>query len=159
LFLSTDEKVGEALAPLEALLLGEALAPLEALPLGDALGEELELLGEELLGEELLGEELLGEELEPPEALLPEEPLLPVAPALEPVEPDAPLLAPVLCANEALASAKSAAAVAVPTTFNNMRIPPRRLGENCSANDAMSMPGRRAGMGLPCSLLSCSQLH
>jgi hypothetical protein len=157
LFLSTDEKLGDALEPLDAPLLGEELAPLEALPLGDALGEELELLGEEL---EL---ELLGEELEPPDALLPEEPLLPVAPALEPVEPDAPLLPPLLppllCASEALASAKSAAAVAVPTTFNNMRIPPRRLGGNCSASDAMSMPGRRAGMRFPCSVLSCSQLH
>ena len=122
MFLSTDEKLGEALELLDAPLLGEVLAPPEALPLGDALGEELELLGEEL---EL---ELLGEELEPPDALLPEEPLLPVAPALEPVEPDAPLLPPLLCASEALASAKSAAAVAVPTTFNNMRIPPRRLG-------------------------------
>ncbi len=113
MFLSTDEKLGEALELLDAPLLGEVLAPPEALPLGDALGEELELLGDEL---------------EPPDALLPEEPLLPVAPALEPVEPDAPLLPPLLCASEALASAKSAAAVAVPTTFNNMRIPPRRLG-------------------------------
>jgi hypothetical protein len=115
LFLSTDEKLGEALeplAPLEALLLGDALAPPEALELlGDAL-EPLELLGEalELLGEvlelpELLGEalELLGEALE------------------EPVDPDAPLLAPEepeLCATATLASAKSAAAVAVLTTFN-----------------------------------------
>ncbi len=112
--MSTDEKSGEALEPLEALLLGEAV---------ELLGDELELLGDAL--------ELLGEELEPPEALLPEDPLLPVAPALEPVEPDAPLLAPEepeLCASETLASANSAAAVAVPTTFNNMRIPPRRLG-------------------------------
>ena len=122
--MSTDEKLGEALEPLEALLgdelLGDALGLLELL--GDALGL-LELLGDAL--------ELLGEELAPPEALLPEEPLLPVAPALEPVEPDAPLLAPEepeLCASETLASANSAAAVAVPTTFNNMRIPPRRLG-------------------------------
>jgi hypothetical protein len=123
--LSTDEKFGEALEPLDALLLGEELAPPEALELlGDAL-EPLELLGDalELLGEALELPELLGEALE----LLGE--------ALEPLEPDAPLLAPVepeLCATATLASAKSAAAVAVLTTFN-IGIPPRRLGRTAAA--------------------------
>jgi hypothetical protein len=88
------ELLGEALE-----LLGDALEPLEL------LGEALELLGEVLELPELLGEalELLGEALE------------------EPVDPDAPLLAPEepeLCATATLASAKSAAAVAVLTTFN-----------------------------------------
>ena len=136
MFLSTDEKLGEALDALDPLVLGEALAPPEALLLGEALG---------LLGDAL---ELLGDALE----LGPDAPLE--------LAPDAPLLAPpVLCASEALASANRAAAVAVPTTFNNMRIPPRGLGENCSANDAMSMPSCRAGMGFPCICRSCTQLH
>jgi hypothetical protein len=108
LFLSTDENVGVLL-----------LAPLEALG-EDALGVAEELLGEddepldappEALPEDLLSV-ALGVELEP-------EDLLSVALGLE-LEPEAPLLIPepVLCANETLANAKSAAAVAVPTTLN-----------------------------------------
>jgi hypothetical protein len=91
LFLSTDEKLGVVLEPLDALLLGD-----DALEL---LGEVLEPLGEVL--------EPLGDALEPLEAPLPEEPLL------APEEPE-------LCASEAPAIANSAAAVAVPTTFNNI---------------------------------------
>lgn len=114
--MSTVEKLGCPLAPLEAPLAPldplapvEPLAPLEALPL---LGDEALLL---------LGEVV--EELLPPEAL-PEalsSGLLLLAPALEPL-PE--LLPPVeeleLCAEATLAIAKSAAAVAVPTTFNNI---------------------------------------
>jgi hypothetical protein len=55
----------------------------------------------------------------PPEALLPVSLLvLPVAPALAPVELLSPTEEPVLCASETLAIAKRAAAVAVPTNFN-----------------------------------------
>ena len=118
LFLSTDEKLGVELldAPLEAL--GEEDEP-------EALGDEDELeppaLGEEELEEPpelLLGED---EELDAPPEALPED-LLSVALGLE-LEPDAPVLEPEepeVCADATLARAKSAAAVAVPTTFNNM---------------------------------------
>jgi hypothetical protein len=111
LFLSTAEKLGASFAAPVAPALGEALEPLAALPL---LGEALEPLEAPPLLGDALGVEL---ELEPPEALLPEALLLPVAPALE---PDLSLLAPELCASETLASAKSAAAVAVLMTFNNI---------------------------------------
>ncbi len=135
LFLSTEENVGvellELLAPPEALgeddeedVLGEA-----------ALGEDEELLGED--GELLLGEDELLEA--PPEALplleappeaLPEDLLLSVALGLE--ELLLPVL-PVLCAAATPASAKSAAAVAVTTTFNFIWIPPRGIeGRTCS---------------------------
>jgi len=107
--LSTDENVGVPLA----------LAPLEELG-EDALGEAE---GEELLGEdeeleappEALPEDLLsvalGLELEAPPEALPED-LLSVALGLE--------LEPEVCADATLARAKSAAAVAVPTTLNNI---------------------------------------
>ena len=105
LFLSTDEKLGvDALdAPLDEL--GD-----------DELEEPPAALGEEVLGEEVLGED----ELEAPPEALPED-LLSVALGLE-LEPDAPLEpeAPELCASATLASANSAAAVAVPTTLTNM---------------------------------------
>lgn len=90
LFLSTDEKVG--------------VEELEAPALEDppvALGEE---------------------ELEAPPEALPED-LLSVALGLELLDPDAPVLepeVPELCAIATLASAKSAAAVAVPTTLNDI---------------------------------------
>jgi hypothetical protein len=106
--LSTDEKLGGVwlllLAPPEALEdEGEA-----------ALGEaEDELL---LLGELLLGE--ADEELEAPPEALPED-LLSVALGLA-LDPVAPLLLSVLCAAATPASANSAAAVAVTTTFNAM---------------------------------------
>lgn len=126
-FLSTDEKLGVELeAPLDA--------PGDEDELDDppaALGDEDELESPEepvALGEEeleappellVLGED---EELEAPPEALPED-LLSVALGLELLEPDAPVLEPdepVLCADATPASAKSAAAVAVPTTFNNM---------------------------------------
>lgn len=99
LFVSTDEKSG-----------AEPLAPLEALP-----GDEEELL----LGED----ELPLEALPPLEELpldMPEEPLeLPVALGEDLSLPEAPVEdEPELCAMETLASAKSAAAVAVPTYFS-----------------------------------------
>jgi hypothetical protein len=126
--LSTDENDGvellELLAPPEAL--GEDDEEDE---LGEAaLGEDEELLGEDdelLLGEDelLLGEDELLEA--PPEALPEdlllsvalglEELLLPVALGLEELLLPVPL---VLCADATPASAKSAAAVAVTTTFN-----------------------------------------
>jgi len=151
LFLSTEENVGvellELLAPPEALgeddeedVLGEA-----------ALGEDDELLGEDeelLLGEDELLEAppealpedlllsvalgleelLLGEDelLDAPPEALPEDLLLSVALGLE--ELLLPVL-PVLCAAATPASAKSAAAVAVTTTFNFIWVPPRRVGE------------------------------
>lgn len=113
--MSTDENVGVPLA----------LAPLEELG-EDALGEaeDEELLGEELLGEadelleappEALPEDLLsvalGLELEAPPEALPED-LLSVALGLE--------LEPEVCAAATPARANSAAAVAVPTTLNNI---------------------------------------
>jgi len=104
LFVSTDEKFG--------------VEELEAPALADppvALGEdELDDPPEALLGEE--------DELEAPPEALPED-LLSVALGLELLEPDAPVLEPEepeLCAIAMLASAKSAAAVAVLTTFNDM---------------------------------------
>ena len=125
-FLSTDENVGvellELLAPPEAL--GEDDEEDE---LGEAaLGEDEELLGEDeelLLGEdelleappEALPEDLLSVALGLEELLLPEDLLLSVALGLE--ELLLPVL-PVLCAAATPASAKSAAAVAVTTTFN-----------------------------------------
>lgn len=108
LFLSTIEKSGvDPLAP------PEALPPLEAL-LGDE-DEEL-LLGVEELPLEALPplEEL---PLDMPEE--PDEPELPVALGEDLSLPEAPVEdEPVLCAMETLASAKSAAAVAVPTYFS-----------------------------------------
>jgi len=100
LFLSTDEKLGGVW-----LLL---LAPPEA----------LEDEGEAALGELLLGE--ADEELEAPPEALPED-LLSVALGLA-LDPVAPLLLSglVLCAATTPASANSAAAVAVTTTFNAM---------------------------------------
>jgi hypothetical protein len=125
LSLSTSEKLGvlEAAAPeappdaplpadglaLLPLALGVELAPEEAPPEDD---------GDELLLPLALGVELAPEDA--PELL--SEGLLSLAPALE-LDPDAPL-APEeveLCAIAALASANSAAAVAVPTTFNNIK--------------------------------------
>src|SRR3954468_22527199 len=130
LFLSTDENVGvellELLAPPEAL--GEDDEDEE---LGElALGEDEELLGEDEELPEEDGELLLGDDelLEaPPEALpedlllseaLPEDLLLSVALGLELEEPLLLSAEPVLCAAATPASAKSAAAVAVTTTFN-----------------------------------------
>ena len=109
LFLSTDENVGVELL--------ELLAPPEA------LGEDDE---EDELGEAALGEDeelLLGEDelLEAPPEALPEDLLLSVALGLE------ELLPLVLCADATPASAKSAAAVAVTTTFNFIWIPPRGI--------------------------------
>ena len=135
-FVSTEENVGVELL--------ELLAP------PDALGEddEEDELGEAALGEdeELLGEDdelLLGEEelLEAPPEALPEDLLLSVALGLE--ELLLPVL-PVLCAAATPASAKSAAAVAVTTTFNAMEIPPRGIeGRNCSRSNAIPMPAER----------------
>lgn len=91
LFLSTDEKVG--VEELEAPALEDPPA---------ALGDD--------------------EELEAPPEALPED-LLSVALGLELLDPDAPVLEPEEpepCAIATLASAKSAAAVAVPTTLNDM---------------------------------------
>ena len=118
-FLSTEENVGVALL--------ELLAPPEA------LGEDDE---EDVLGEAALGEDdelLLGEDelLDAPPDALPED-LLSVALGLEDLLSVAlgleelllPVL-PVLCADATPASAKSAAAVAVTTTFNFIWIPPR----------------------------------
>ena len=101
-FLSTDEKLGVCeLAPLEA----PAFGALEAPPA--ALSEDLLSVAPALEPEDLLS---LAAALEP-------EDLLSVAPVLG---------EPVLCACATPASARSAAAVAVPTTLNNMEIPPRR---------------------------------
>jgi hypothetical protein len=107
LFLSTDENDGVELLE---------LAPLEA------LGEDDE---EEELGEAALGEDEL---LEAPPEALPEDLLLPLelglevdGPELDGLALEEPLLLPVLpvlCAAATPASAKSAAAVAVTTTFN-----------------------------------------
>ena len=119
LFLSTDENDGVELL--------ELLAPPVAPP--EALGEDDEddELGEDELGEAALGddEELLGEDEEPlllgedelleaPPEALPEDLLLSVALGLVELLP----VLPVLCAAATPASAKSAAAVAVTTTFN-----------------------------------------
>ena len=118
LFLSTDENDGVELL--------ELLAPPEALGEDDEEDE----LGEDELGEAALGEdeELLGEDelLEAPPEALPEDLLLSVALGLE--ELLLPVV-PVLCADATPASAKSAAAVAVTTTFNFIWIPPRRVGK------------------------------
>jgi len=118
LFLSTAENDGVELL--------ELLAPPEALGEDDEEDE----LGEDELGEAALGEdeELLGEDelLEAPPEALPEDLLLSVALGLE--ELLLPVV-PVLCADATPASAKSAAAVAVTTTFNFIWIPPRRVGK------------------------------
>ena len=127
-FLSTDENVGVELL--------ELLAPPEA------LGEDDE---EDELGEAALGEDeelLLGEEelLDAPPEALPEDLLLSVALGLEDLlsvalGEDLLSVLPVLWATATPASAKSAAAVAVTTTFNFIWIPPGRLGKelkNCS---------------------------
>lgn len=109
LFLSTDEKLGVELdAPLDAL--GEE-EELDDAP--DALGDEEDGDEDELLGED--------EELDAPPEALPED-LLSVALGLELLEPDAPVApeAPELCADATPARAKSAADVAVTTTFNNI---------------------------------------
>jgi len=108
LFVSTEENVGVELL--------ELLAPPEALGEDD----EEDVLGEAALGED---EELLGEDelLEAPPEALPEDLLLSVALGLE------ELLPLVLCADATPASAKSAAAVAVTTTFNFIWIPPRGI--------------------------------
>jgi hypothetical protein len=137
LFLSTDENEGvEPLAPLDAPLgeeeLGEAEEELDAPP--EALPDDLlsVALGLEL-GEEELGE--AEEELDAPPEALPDD-LLSVALGLE-LDPDAPLLVPdeVLCAAAMPASAKSAAAVAVPTTLSIMcEFLLGRLGENCNGD-------------------------
>jgi hypothetical protein len=118
--LSTAEKLGVCeLAPL--LPVAPEEAPAEPL-LPEALGVELLLpvaLGVELLPEAPV--ELLPDAEDPPLAL--SEGLLSVALVLEPLDPDAPLLVLgvlELCASATLASAKSAAAVAVPTTLNNI---------------------------------------
>ena len=103
LFLSTLVKSGvEPDAPLELEPLDmPELPPLAELPPEELLGEELEELGDEL------------DELPPLEA--PEEPLLPVALG---EDDDLSLLEDELCAMETLASANSAAAVAVVISFN-----------------------------------------
>ena len=123
LFLSTEENVGvellELLAPPDALGEDDEDDELGEDELGEAaLGEDEELLGED--EELLLGEDEL---LEAPPEALPEDLLLSVALGLELDEPlglalDEPL---VLCAAATPASAKSAAAVAVTTTFNAMK--------------------------------------
>jgi hypothetical protein len=103
LFLSTDEKVG--VEELEAPALEDPPA---------VLGDDDEL--------EEPPAELGDEELEAPPEALPED-LLSVALGLELLDPDAPVLEPEepeLCAIATLASAKSAAAVAVPTTLNDI---------------------------------------
>jgi hypothetical protein len=144
--LSTEENVGvellELLAPPEAL--GEDDEEDE---LGEAaLGEDEELLGEdelleappEALPEDLLLSVALGLE----ELLLPEDLLLSVALGLE--ELLLPVL-PVLCAAATPASAKSAADVAVTTTFNIMEIPPRGI-EGRTATGVMQSPCPRKGV-------------
>jgi len=127
--LSTDEKLGVELDdPLDALGEDELDDPPDALGEEDD-GDEDELeppedpvaLGDEELEEppELeLGED---EELEAPPEALPED-LLSVALGLELLEPDAPVApeAPELCADATPARARSAADVAVTTTFNNI---------------------------------------
>jgi hypothetical protein len=134
--LSTDEKVGvellELLAPPEALgeddeedVLGEA-----------ALGEDEELLGED--EELLLGEDEL---LEAPPEALPEDLLLSVALGLEELLLS---LLPVLCAAATPASAKSAAAVAVTTTFNAMEFLLGELREELQP-EVMQSPCPRKG--------------
>src|SRR5215813_12200087 len=157
LFLSTDENDG--------VELDELLAPPEALGENDEeeeLGEDA--LGAELLGEdeELLGDELLGEELlEAPPDALPEDLLLSVALGLEllglellGLELEDPL---VLCAAATPAIAKSAAAVAVTTTFNFIPIPPRRLGEeNCRQGNAIPMPEMERWHETSFTCASCS---
>jgi hypothetical protein len=159
LFLSTAENVGvellELLAPPEALgeedeedVLGEA-----------ALGEDEELLGEDeelLLGEDELLEAppealpedlLLSVALGLEELLLPEDLLLSVALGLEELLLPVPL---VLCADATPASAKSAAAVAVTTTFNFIWIPPRGIeGRTAAGSDAIPMPAQGTGTRLP----------
>ena len=123
-FLSTDENVGVELL--------ELLAPPEALGEDELLEAPPEALPEDLLSVALGLEELL----------LPEDLLLSVALGLE--ELLLPVL-PVLCAAATPASAKSAAAVAVTTTFNFIWIPPRRVGERRTAagSDAIPMPAVR----------------
>jgi hypothetical protein len=142
LFLSTAENDGAELL--------ELLAPPEALGEDD----EEDVLGEAALGEELLGEDddelLLGEDelLEAPPEALPEDLLLSVALGEELLEappealPEDLLLSvalgleelllsllPVLCAAATPAIARSAAAVAVTTTFNAMKFLLGEFGE------------------------------
>jgi hypothetical protein len=118
LFLSTAENDGVELL--------ELLAPPEALGEDDEEDE----LGEDVLGEAALGEdeELLGEDelLEAPPEALPEDLLLSVALGLE--ELLLPVV-PVLCAAATPAMARSAAAVAVTTTFNAMKFLLGEFGE------------------------------
>jgi hypothetical protein len=107
LLVSTVVKLGAELDAPELLL--SALPPLDELPV--ALGEELDELGVEL------------DELPPLEA--PDEPDAPDAPLLLPValgedEDLSLLLEDELCAIDTLASANSAAAVAVVISFNFM---------------------------------------
>lgn len=115
LFVSTDEKTG--VEELEAPALDD---PPEVLGEDEELEAPPEALGVEEL--EAPPDALGVDELEAPPEALPED-LLSVALGLELLEPDAPVLEPdepELCAIATLASAKSAAAVAVPTTFNDM---------------------------------------
>jgi pimeloyl-ACP methyl ester carboxylesterase len=159
LFLSTAENDGvellELLAPPEALGEDDEEDELGEDELGEAaLGEDEELLGEdelleappEALPEDLLlsvalgvEELLLGEDelLDAPPEALPEDLLLSVALGLEELLLS---LLPVLCADATPASAKSAAAVAVTTTFNFIWIPPRRVGERRPAAGLMQSP-------------------
>jgi hypothetical protein len=139
LFVSTEENVGvellELLAPPEAL--GEDDEDEE---LGElALGEDEELLGED--GELLLGED--DELLEAPPEALPED-LLSVALGLELEEPLLLSAEPVLCAAATPASAKSAAAVAVTTTFNFIWISSWEVGEELQQG-TMQSPCPRNG--------------
>ena len=148
LFLSTAENDGvellELLAPPEALGEDDEEDELGEEELGEAaLGEDEELLGEdelleappEALPEDLLlsvalglEELLLGEDelLDAPPEALPEDLLLSVALGLE--ELLLPVV-PVLCAAATPAMARSAAAVAVTTTFNAMKFLLGEFGE------------------------------
>jgi hypothetical protein len=135
-FLSTDEKLGVwPLAPLEA----PAFGALEASAFG-ALEAPPDALPSDDLPAALLSDDL-------PAALLSDD--LPAAlPEDAPAELSEGLLSVALgldelglCAAATPASAKSAAAVAVPTTFNNMgKFLLGELGRTAAANNAMSMP-------------------
>ena len=118
-----------------------------------ALGEDDELLGED--DELLLGEDEL---LEAPPEALPEDLLLSVALGLEDLllsvalglgELLLPVL-PVLCADATPASAKSAAAVAVTTTFNFIWISSWEVwGRTAAGINAIPMPAEGTGTRLP----------
>jgi hypothetical protein len=146
LFLSTEENVGVELL--------ELLAPPEALGEDDEEDE----LGEDELGEAALGEdeELLGEDdelLEAPPEALPEDLLLSVALGLEELLLS---LLPVLCADATPASAKSAAAVAVTTTFNIIWNSSWEVGERTAAGiNAIPMPATGARDFLHTFYCSC----